>query len=213
MTQALTKILLIDDHKIFNDGLKSLLNEQPDFTVCAQVFQAKDILFTVQSQNPDLIILDINLQGINGIDLGKKIAADFPKTKVMILTMYNQPKLLEEVRKMGLHGYLLKDATTPQLLTAIRSVLAGNPYFDTKVTNTELLTNDPFGDDFAQRLNLTFREVEIIQLIKEGLTNEQIAEQLNLSFFTIKTHRKNIHFKLGINNVAELIQFATKHQL
>lgn len=213
MTQALLKILLIDDHKIFNDGLKSLLNEQPNFAVCAQVFQAKDVFFSIQSHNPDLIILDINLQGINGIDLGKKIVADFPKTKVMILTMYNQSKLLEEAKEAGLHGYLLKDATTPELLTALQTVLAGNPYFDTKVAKEELLTEDTFGDDFARRLNLTFREVEIIRLIKEGLTNEQIAERLSLSFYTIKTHRKNIHFKLGINNVAELIQFATKHQL
>lgn len=213
MTQALLKILLIDDHKIFNDGLKSLLNEQPDFTVCAQVFQAKDVFFSIQSHNPDLIILDINLQGINGIDLGKKIVNDFPKIKVMILTMYNQSKLLEEAKEAGLHGYLLKDATTPELLTALQTVLVGNPYFDTKVAKEELLTEDTFGDDFARRLNLTFREVEIIRLIKEGLTNEQIAERLSLSFYTIKTHRKNIHFKLGINNVAELIQFATKHQL
>jgi DNA-binding NarL/FixJ family response regulator len=213
MMQALLKILLIDDHKIFNDGLKSLLNEQPDFTVCAQVFQAKDVFFAIQSQNPDLVILDINLQGINGIDLGKKIVTDFPTTKVMVLTMYNQPKLLEEVREVGLHGYLLKDATTPELLTALRNVLTGNPYFDTKVAKTDLLTADPFGDDFARRLNLTFREVEIIRLIKDGLTNEQIAERLGVAFFTIKTHRKNIHFKLGINNVAELIQFVTKHNL
>jgi DNA-binding NarL/FixJ family response regulator len=213
MMQARLKILLIDDHKIFNDGLKSLLNEQSDFNVCTQIFQAKDVNFTIQKHHPDLIILDINLQGINGIDLGKKITADFPRIKVMILTMYNQSKLLEEVREAGLHGYLLKDATTPELLTAIRSVLAGNPYFDTKVAKTELLSDDPFGDDFARRLNLTFREVEIIRLIKEGLTNEQIAERLNLSFFTIKTHRKNIHFKLGISNVAELIKFATTHDL
>jgi DNA-binding NarL/FixJ family response regulator len=213
MTQGLTKILLIDDHKIFNDGLKSLLNEQPNFTVCAQVFQARDVFFTIQSHNPELIVLDINLQGISGIDLGKKIVADFPKIKVMVLTMYNQSKLLDEVRQAGLHGYLLKDATTPELLMAIQSVLAGNSYFDPNVTKAELLSDDPFGDDFARRLNLTFREVEIIRLIKEGLTNEQIAEELNLSFFTIKTHRKNIYFKLGINNVAELIQFATKHNL
>lgn len=211
MTQALIKILLIDDHKIFNDGLKSLLNEQPDFTVCAQVFQAKDVFFTIQSHNPDLIILDINLQGINGINLGKKIVADSPTTKVMVLTMYNQPKLLEEARQAGLHGYLLKDVTTPELLKGIRSILSGDVCFDNKVAKAEILTVDPFGDDFARRLNLTFREVEIIKLIKEGLTNEQIAERLGVAFFTIKTHRKNIYFKLGINNVAELIEFATKH--
>lgn len=206
-------IIVIDDHKIFNDGLKLLLNDQPDLKVSAQVFQAKDALFTIQEHNPDLVILDINLQGMNGIDLGKKIITDFSKTKVIILTMYNQPKLLEEAQNVGLHGYLLKDTTTAELLTVIRTVLAGNTHFVKKGSHSEPFENDPFGDDFAKQLHLTFREVEIIRLIKAGLNNDQIAERLGVSFFTVKTHRKNIHFKLNINNVAELIQFAINHNL
>ncbi|WP_428657209.1 response regulator [Runella sp.] len=206
-----TKILLIDDHLIFNNGLKLLLDEQPDWKVCGQVFHPKDVFFSIQEQNPDLVVLDINLQGINGIELGKKAVSNFPNLKVIILTMYNQSKLLEEARKAGLHGYMLKDATTPELLTGLRAVLGGKTYFDRKVADWEQTPDDPFGDDFARKLNLTFRELEIIQLVKEGLNNEQMAERLGVSFFTIKTHRKNIHFKLGINNVAELIQFAIKH--
>lgn len=206
-----TKILLVDDHHIFNDALKSLINEQPNLIVCGQVYQAKDALLAIEELRPELLLLDINLQGSNGIDLGKQILFSFPDVKIIVLTMYNQPKLLEETKKVGLHGYLLKDATTAKLLEGIRLVIAGGTYFDTAVINP-LQTNDsPFQDDFAQRLNLTFREIEIIRLIKIGLTNEQIAEKLNLSFFTVKTHRKNIHFKLGLSKVSELIEFAVKN--
>ena len=207
------RILLIDDHRLFNDGLKSLLNEQPDLTVCGQVFGANDALPTIQRTNPHLVLLDVNLQGTNGIDLGKSILKHYPGIRVLMLTMYNQPKLLDEARQAGMHGYLLKDATTVDLLRGIRAVLDGNLYFDPGVTNAIQPTGDPFGDDFARRLNLTFREVEIISLIREGLSNEQIAGRLHLSIETVKTHRKNIHFKLGISKVTDLIQFAIQHGL
>lgn len=205
------KILLVDDHHIFNEGLKRLIDEQPDYTVCGQVYQAKDIFYAIEHLRPQLILLDINLKGVNGIDIGKRIIKDYPDIRVMVLTMYNQSKLLEESRKIGLHGYLLKDATTSKLLKGIQTVLGGESYFDDAVVGAAQPDQDQFTDTFAQKLNLTFREIEIIRLIKNGYTNEQIAEQLHLSFFTIKTHRKNIHFKLGLSKVTELIDFAVKN--
>lgn len=207
-----TRILLVDDHHIFNEGLKRVINEQPGYVVCGQVYQSKDIFPAIEHGRPDLILLDINLKGVNGIDIGKKIIRDYPTTKVIVLTMYNQSKLLEESRKVGLHGYLLKDATTMKLLSGIEEVLKGNEIFDEDITGFTP-TEDQFTDSFAQKLKLTFREIEIIRLIKIGHTNEEIAEQLHLSFFTIKTHRKNIHFKLGLSKVTELIDFATKNRI
>lgn len=206
-----TKILLVDDHHIFNEGLKRLINEQPDYIVCGQVYQSKDIFHAIESQRPQLILLDVNLKGINGIDIGKRIIRDYPEVRVIVLTMYNQPKLLEDSRKIGLHGYLLKDTTTSKLLLGIETVLKGGIYFDDAVTHASHTEHEGFVDTFAQKLNLTFREIEIIRLIKNGFTNEQIADQLHLSFFTIKTHRKNIHFKLGLSKVTELIDFAIKN--
>ena len=206
------RILLVDDHRLFNDALKILLNEQPDLTVCGQVFQAGEALPAIQRTSPHLILLDINLQGTNGIDLGKAISSSYPDVRILMLTMYNQPKLLDETRRAGLHGYLLKDATTTDLLQAIRDVLGGDTHFDTNATDP-VPPDDPFGDDFARRLNLTFREVEVIRLIKEGLSNEQIAGRIHLSVETVKTHRKNIHFKLGISKGTDLIQFAIRHGL
>lgn len=208
-----TRILLIDDHHLFNEGLKRLFDEQDDILVCGQVFRADDVMVTINDLKPHLILLDINLQSVNGIDLGKKILVDFPLIRIIMLTMYNQIKLLEETRKAGLHGYLLKDATTVELLRCIRTVLTGQTVFDDNLLRVSEPVEDLFGDDFARRLNLTFREVEIIQLIKAGFTNEQIADDLHISAFTVKTHRKNIYFKLEVSNVVELIQFAVKHGL
>lgn len=211
--ESRSRILLIDDHRLFNDALKILLNDQPDLTVCGQVFQASEALPAVQRTAPHLILLDINLRGSNGIDLGKSILSSYPDVRLLILTMYKQSKLVDETRRAGLHGYLLKDATTTDLLRVIRDVLGGDTYFDTNATDPVPPPDDPFGDDFARRLNLTFREVEVIRLIKEGLSNEQIAGRIHLSVETVKTHRKNIHFKLGISKVTDLIQFAIRHGL
>ncbi|GAB3884852.1 response regulator [Spirosoma agri] len=208
-----TRILLVDDHRLFNDGLKSLLNEQADLTVCGQVYQASDVIPTIHSIRPQLLLLDLNLQGINGIDLGKTVISTFPDIKILLLTMYNQPKLLEETQRAGLHGYLLKDSSTNDLLRGIRSVLAGYNHFDPLIAQPTAPPTDPFGDDFARRLTLTFREVEIIGLIREGFSNEQIADRIHLSIETVKTHRKNIHFKLGISKATDLVRFAVQNGL
>lgn len=211
MPEPPVRILLIDDHPVFNDGLKSLLDEQPDLVVCGQVFQASQALSVIQRTNPHLILLDINLHGVNGIDLGKAILTNYPAMRILIITMYDQPKLVEEARQSGLHGYLLKNASTPDLLQAIRTVMAGHVYFDLAV-----MARDPSPENpavVAQKLNLTFREIDVIKLITEGLSNDQIAKRLHLSIDTVKTHRKNIHFKLDISKVTDLIRFANEHGL
>ena len=211
--EPLTRILLIDDHRLFIEGIKRLLDDQPDLRVCGQVFRADDVIPTLQRTTPHLVLLDVNLNGTNGIDLGKTIVGTCPAIRVLILTTYNQPKLLDDTRKAGLHGYLLKDATTIELLRGVRTVLAGQTYFDPNVAGPAASPKDSFGDDFVRRFSLTFREIEIISLIRLGLSTEQIAERLYLSVQTVKTHRKNIHFKLGITKVTDLVQFAVKHGL
>jgi DNA-binding NarL/FixJ family response regulator len=204
------KLLLVDDHQILNDGLKVILEKQPDFLVCGQVFNSEGVMPAIQTLTPDLVLLDINLHGSNGIDIGRNILTNFSAVKVLILTMYDQPKLLNETRRAGLHGYFLKDSNPVDLFAGIRAVLAGGQAFDKRV-QTHQPPADLFGDDFAQRLNLTFREVEIIRLIRDGLTNEEVAIQLHISPFTAKTHRKNVYSKLNLTNVADLVQFANKH--
>lgn len=206
------KILLVDDHQMMSDGLKGILEKQPDFVVCGQVFEAADVLPAVHRLQPNVVLLDINLHNTNGIDVGRKILTDFPVVKVLMLTMYNQTKLLEETRRVGLHGYILKDSSTTDLISAIRTVLSGGQAFDRRVQQADHSV-DAFGDDFARQFNLTFREVEIIRLICDGLTTEQTADKLYIAATTVKTHRKNIHSKLGITNVVDLVQWANKNGL
>ncbi len=206
------KILLVDDHQMMNDGLKGILEKQADFVVCGQVFEAPDVLPAVHSLQPNLVLLDINLHQTNSIDIGRKILRDFPVVKVLMLTMYNQTKLLEETRRAGLHGYMLKDSSTTDLINAIRTVLGGGQAFDKRIKQDDSLA-DAFDDDFARRLKLAFREVEIIRLIRDGFTTEQIAAKLFIAASTVKTHRKNIHSKLGITNVVDLVQWANKNGL
>lgn len=206
------KILLVDDHQMMSDGLKEILEKQPDFLVCGQVFEAADVLPAVHTLQPNVVLLDINLRGTNGIDIGRKILTDFPVVKVLMLTMYNQTKLLDETRRAGLHGYILKDSPTTDLISGIRAVLGGGKAFDERVQQDDN-QEDAFGDDFARRLNLTFREVEIIRLICDGINTEQIADKLSIATETVKTHRKNIHSKLRITNVVDLVQWAKKNGL
>lgn len=205
------RLLLIDDHRIFNDALVSLLSTQPDLMICGQVFDAADALPAIQRTSPHLILLDINLHHSNGIDLGKTIMANFPAVRILMLTMYNQTRLMDESRRAGLHGYMLKEAKTADLLRGIRAVLANETHFVGELANKAAPTDDAFGDEFARRLNLSFREVEVVALVREGLNNEQIAARMHISVETVKTHRKNIHFKLGITKVTDLIQFALRH--
>ncbi len=210
VTQLPAKILLVDDQLLFSNGLSLLLNQHPGFTVCGQIPTASQLLAAIHRLSPQIVLLDINLGGTNGIDLGKTLLQEFSEIKVLILTMYNHVKLLEQTRRAGLHGYLLKDNDPAELVAGIETVLAGGTVFDPRVLLPET-DKDPFGDDFAQRLQLTFREVDIIRLIRDGLTNDQMADRLSISVFTVKTHRKNIHTKLGLTNMADLIQFANRH--
>ena len=207
------KVLLIDDHRLFNDGILVLLNAQPDIVVSGQVYDAKDISFALQRHNPDLVLLDLNLKGSSGVEIGRQILVTNPRTKVIILTMHDQPRLLDQARKAGFQGYLLKDASTVELLDAIHAVMTGHTHFDPRLAAQIPSPKDPFGNDFALQASLTFRELVVIRHIREGLTSEQIADKLHLSAFTVKTHRKNIYFKLGIGNVAELIDFANRNGL
>ncbi|MEZ0543112.1 response regulator [Fibrella arboris] len=207
------QILIVDDHLLFSNGLKLLLERRPDWTVCGQIAVATQVADAIRRLSPNLVILDVNLNGTNGIDLGRDLIGHFKAIKVIILTMYDQPKLLEETRRAGLHGYLLKDTTPSQLIEGIQTVLDSGTVFDTRVSPAAGDNENQFGDDFARRLNLTFREVEVIRLIRDGLTSEEIADKLCISAFTVRSHRKNIHSKLYLTNVADVIQFANKHGL
>ena len=207
-----TTILIADDHQLFNDGLRTLLmsNNSP-YQVIDQVFSGNDVIPGIQTARPDLLLLDINLPNRNGLDIARQVVREFPHVRIVIISMYSYQKFVDEVKAIGVFGYLLKSASLQELLICLQSVTDGIPYFDPKLNDKSSLLHE--NDEFIKRYKLSPRELEIIVLMKQGLATPKIAERLFISVETVKTHRKNIYYKLAINNVAELIQFATEHGL
>jgi DNA-binding NarL/FixJ family response regulator len=203
-----TKILLIDDHQLFNDGVKSLLSSEPNIEIVGQVFEAKSVLYEIQKLSPQLLFLDINLPDGNGIELAKIIVKDFPQIKIILLTMYDDFTLLKEAKKVGVHGYILKNTSQKKLLQAVETVMNGDVFFDETISKGSESTDR---EGISKKYSLTEREIEIVKSVREGLDSYQIADNMNLSYHTIKTHRRNIHFKIGTSTTPEMIRFANEN--
>jgi DNA-binding NarL/FixJ family response regulator len=205
-------ILLADDHALFSDGLCGILNAEADMQVVAQVGTGTEVLPAVHQCQPDLLLLDVNLPRQHGRDLAPILLRDFPNLLVVILTMYAEKRMVETFGQMGVHGYILKNAARTDLLTGIRTVRDGGRYFDPRLVNPR--APDPHaGDVFLRQFQLTPREVEIIRLIREGLSSQQIADRAGLSLLTVNSHRRNVHAKLGTATTLDLIRFAEEQGL
>ncbi|GAB3909224.1 response regulator transcription factor [Larkinella knui] len=202
-------ILIADDHQLFNDGLRTLLTfEGSPFKVIEQVYSGSDVIPAIHLVNPDLVLLDINLPNRNGLDIARQVASDFPSVQVVIISMYSYRKFVDELKKIGVAGYLLKSASKQELIACLQNVMKGIAYFDATLNGKSATLHQ--GDDFVKKFKLSSRELEIIVLMKQGLATPEIAIQLFLSEETVKTHRKNIYYKLKIKNLAELIRFVSE---
>ncbi|MCX6215664.1 response regulator transcription factor [Spirosoma sp.] len=210
MTQAVSNpvtILIIDDHRLFNDGLGLMLADVPDMRIVGHVYHSSEAVQQVEKHHPDVLIIDFNMPDIDGLALTRQLIAQLGQQRILILSMYGEARHISDFRKAGALGYMLKTSTKEELLTAIRAVARELPYFDSKLADNRQFSNHS-DDIFLKKYKLSPREVEIIRLIKDGLSSPQIAERINLSQHTVDTHRKNIHTKLGINTVADLVRFA-----
>lgn len=203
------KILIADDHILFNDGLKSLLETENRLHVHGQVYRGTDVLEFIEKNKTDLVLLDINLPGINGLDLADQIIKHYPGVLVIMITMYTDAHFVQTCKKHQVPGYILKNASRTELLAGIYAVLNGETYYDSKLCQE----GQHKQDDFVRKFNLTKREMEIFTLLKETYTNQQIAEKLFLSIFTVETHRRNINLKLGIKNPTDLMRFVFNNDL
>lgn len=207
-----TTILIADDHQLFNDGLRTLLTfEGTPFKVVDQVFSGNEVIPAIHKVIPDIVLLDINLPNRNGLDISRQVVSEFPSVRVVIISMYSYQKFVDEVKEIGVAGYLLKSASQQELLACLQSVSQGIPYFDMKLNGKAGVLHEE--DEFVKRFKLSPRELEIIVLMKHGLATPDIAKQLFLAEDTVKTHRKNIYYKLNLNNLAGLIQFANEQGL
>lgn len=205
-----TRVLIADDHPLFNDSLSTLLTTELGWPIVGQVYEGNRVVPMVHQTNPHLILLDLNLPQQSGLQIAEEILRDFSAIAVVFMTMYAESRVVEEAQRLGVQGYLLKTTTRHDILTGLRAVAAGQRYFDPGLTPVAPI---PAADDFARRLQLTPRELSIIRYIQEGLGTLTIAERMHLSPLTIKTHRRNIHFKLGTSSTAELLRFAAEQTI
>jgi DNA-binding NarL/FixJ family response regulator len=208
----MTKILIADDHQLFNDGMKMMLSAEDNLQIVGQVFSGKDVLDAVHRLQPNVVLLDINMPHMNGLEVAGKLLRSYPDVRIIMLTMYSDRKFIEDCQRMGVPGYILKNSGVDVVLNAIETVLTGQRFYDPKITKSTT-PNQHADDSFQKQFQLTKREIEIISLIGQSFTNEEIADKLFLSVATVKTHRNNINLKLGINKPADLVKFALEHGL
>ena len=205
------KLLIVDDHQIIIDGLKSLLEEEAGFKLIGEANNGQEALKVLKLLDVDIVLMDIDMPVMNGIEATKQILKDFQSVKVVILSMHKEGGLIKNLIAIGAHGFLLKNSDQAELIDAIKKVASGDRYFSPDVTmsllsKTSVDSSSFKGIDLLSQL--TERETEILKLIAEGYSNKEIGEKLFISHRTVDTHRTNLMKKLDVTNIAGLIKFA-----
>lgn len=210
------RVLLVDDHQLIIDGLRGFIENSDDFQVVGEANTGMEAIRLAEVLDPDVILMDIEMPEMSGIQACEEIKKKSPEVKVIIVSMHNEKQLIKKLIDQGADGYLLKNSKQSEVLEAIQKVLAGKSYFSQDVTMSLLdknTTPKPVNSDVINLSQLTEREIEILKLVAEGLTNKEIGEKLVISHRTVDTHRTNLMKKLDISNVAGLIRFAYKNGL
>lgn len=205
------KILLADDHTIVRQGLKLIISAQEDLEVVGEAGNGRQAVEMTEKLNPDMVLMDVAMPELNGIEATRRLIKANARVKVLVLSMHKEAVYVREILKAGARGYILKDAIDTELLNAIRSVAKGDGYISPAVSGA--LLND-FRKDVTDPVELlSGREREVLQLIAEGKTNKEIATKLNLSVYTVDSHRGKIMEKLNLHSTGELVRFAIKNGL
>jgi DNA-binding NarL/FixJ family response regulator len=210
------KIILVDDHALFRDGIKSILDEEESILVIDEAPDGKMLFEKLQKQEPDLIITDISLPDISGIEITRRLTKLYPNIKVLMLSMHNNEEFILSSLQAGAVGYLSKDINSHELMQAINSVMSGSLYFNKEISQT-IINNYRSGNtkstESVSNFNLTDRELEVIKLIGEGLINKEIADKLNISIRTVDAHKNHIMHKLDLKSTVDLVKYAIKNKL
>jgi two-component system response regulator NreC len=209
------KVLLVDDHAIIREGLRSLLEKQPEMEVIADTDDGRKAIELVRELLPNIVIIDISMPGLNGIEATRQITAEFPQVKVIALSIHSKRRFVADMLSAGATGYILKECLFDELVQAIKAVAAGGRYLSPRITDVVV-------SDYVKRLSaaadspfeaLTTREREVLQLVAEGKSTKQIALELYVSTKTIEANRRQIMEKLNIHSVAELTKYAVREGL
>ena len=209
------RVLLADDHTILRDGIRALLDDQADIEVIGEAQDGQATVKMTAQLQPDVVVMDIAMPLLNGLEATRQIQRDFPQVKVLILTMHENEEYIRQVLAAGALGYVLKDAAARDLLGAIRAVYQGEAVLSPAITRLVIEDYLRWGDirppDSTN--GLTSREREVLQLIAEGYTNKEIAEILCLSIKTVQSHRTNLMSKLDLHDRGELIKYAIQKKI
>lgn len=209
------RILLADDHRILREGICALIQDQADMQVIGESEDGLDTMKKVAQLNPDVVVMDIAMPLLNGLEATRQIRRDFPQVRVLILTMHENEEYIRQVLAAGALGYVLKDAAARDLLGAIRSVYQGEAVLSPAITRLVIEDYLRWGDIRPEDTTdgLTPREREVLQLIAEGYTNKEIAEIMSLSVKTVQSHRTNLMNKLDLHDRGDLIKYAIQKKI
>jgi two-component system response regulator NreC len=214
--QGKIRVLLADDHTILRAGLRMMLNAQPDIVVIGEASDGRQAMAEAQRLLPDVILMDITMPELNGIEATRQVKRLLPDVRVLVLTMHENEEYLFQVLRAGASGYMLKEAADTELISAIRLVNNGSFYLSSSAQSMmvgDYLQRVRTGEERDSYSELTEREREILKLVAEGYTNNQIAERLIISPKTVDTHRTHIMDKLDLHNRAELVKYAMRRGL
>ena len=206
-----TRILLADDHSVVRGGFRMILSAQPDMEVAGEATNGREAVEAAGTLQPDVVVMDVSMPQLNGIEATRRIGDVSPRTRVLALSMHKDSVYVREILRAGARGYLLKDASDADLVHAVRAVARGEGYLSPAVSDAVL-------SDYRKHVTnpidlLTSREREVLQLIAEGQTNKEIANSLNLSVYTVEAHRGRIMEKLNLHSTGELVRFALRNGL
>jgi DNA-binding NarL/FixJ family response regulator len=206
------RLLLVDDHEVVRRGLRALLEERPGWRVVGEATNGREAVELTLKLVPDVVILDMSMPELNGLEVTRRIRKELPKTEVLIFTMHESEEMMREVLAAGARGYLLKSDAPAHIVAAIETLLRHRPFFTWKVSQA-LLDRFLAAAEPSAAEPLTSREREVVQLLAEGCSNKSIATRLGISVKTVETHRAAAMRKLGLHSVAELVRYAVRNHL
>jgi len=208
---SVAKVLLVEDHVVLREGLKALFGGEPDVEIVGEADNGRDALSRVAELCPNVVLMDLSMPGLNGLETTRRMRHQFPEIKVVVLSMHSHEEYVFQALRAGASGYVLKQANSTELLAAIRAALSGGSFLSSSISRTVI-------DGYVSRAEargrgiemdrLTSREREVLQLLVEGVPNRAIAKLLGISVKTVESHRSNMMSKLGLSNKTELVRYA-----